>query len=247
LSKMLGTLTYVLILVPVLVASLNALELEAISAPASDMLDQFLGALPNLFAALIVIALAWVVGRLVATLVANLLSGVGFDLILERLGLSRASEEAPAPVEGRSPSSIAGFLVLLAIMLVASMEAFRLVGFDALAELIHEFYLFAGNVLLGLVILALGLWAANVVHQRVRASATANAGFLALAARVAILVVAAAMAIQQMGVGSEVTNLVLAALLGAVAVALALAFGLGARDSAGRLVEDWLKTRRAKT
>ncbi len=240
LSAVLGLVVYVLVLIPVLVAALNALELEAVSSPVSEMLNRLLGVLPSVFGALVILAFAFVAGKLVSTLVANLLGALGFDLILARLGVAaEPSEEAVEP--RRRPSEIAGALVLLAILLFAGMEACALVGFESLSNLIARLTVFGGQILLGLVVLALGILLAKTVHGKLSTSRVPNAGLLALTARVAILVVAATMAVEQVGIGREVTSIILAALLGALAIAFALAFGLGARDSAGRLVDDWIE------
>jgi len=241
LSGLLGLVVYVLILIPVLIAALNALALEAITQPASNMLNTILGAFPDIFAASLVVIIAYVVGRVLAGLIANLLAGVGFNTILARLGLGQE------PAEGeRTPSEIVGYLVLVAIMLFATIEATRLLGFTSLAELVSEFTVFAGQVILGLIIFAIGLYLANLAAKTVQASGAAQAGLLALAARVSILVLAGAMALRQMGLANEIINLAFGLLLGAIAVAAALAFGLGGREIAGRQLEGWLKSTTSK-
>jgi hypothetical protein len=235
LSGLLGLIVYILILIPVLIAALNALALEAVTQPASNMLNTILGAFPDIFAAGLVLAIAYVVGRVVAGLISNLLTGVGFNAILARLGLGKE------PAEGeRTPSEIVGYLVLVAIMLFATIEATQLLGFTLLAELVSEFTVFAGQIVLGLIIFAIGLWLSNLAARTIQASRAAQAGLLALAARVSILVLAGAMALRQMGLANEIINLAFGLLLGAIAVAAALAFGLGGRDMAGRQLEGWL-------
>jgi len=237
LSGLLGLVVYVLILIPVLIAALNALALEAITQPASNMLNVILDAIPAVFAATLVLVIAYVVGRVVAGLITNLLTGVGFNAILARLGLGQE------PAEGeRTPSEVMGYLVLVAIMLFAAIEASRLLGFVLLADLVAQFTAFAGQVILGLIIFAIGLYLANLAASTVRASGAAQAGLLALAARVSILVLAGAMALRQMGLANEIINLAFGLLLGAVAVAAALAFGLGGREAAAREVEGWLQS-----
>jgi hypothetical protein len=234
LSGLLGLVVYILILIPVLIAALNALALEAITQPASNMLNAILEAIPSIFAATLVVVIAYVVGRVVAGLIANLLTGVGFNAVLARLGLGKE------PVEGeRTPSEIVGYLVLVAIMLFAAIEASRLLGFVLLADLVTQFTAFAGQVILGLIIFAIGLYLANLAASTVRASGAAQAGWLAMAARVSILVLAGAMALRQMGLANEIINLAFGLLLGAIAVAVALAFGLGGREAAAREVERW--------
>jgi predicted permease len=115
-------------------------------------------------------------------------------------------------------------------------------SFEILAEGLAQFTGFAGQVILGLIIFAIGLYLANLVSTTVRASDAPNAGLLALAARIAILVLAGAMALRQMGLANEIVNLAFGLLLGAIAVAVALAFGLGGRDIAARELEGWLES-----
>jgi hypothetical protein len=237
LSGLLGLVVYVLILIPVLIAALNALALEAITQPASNMLNAILEAFPAIFAAALVLVIAYMVGRVVAGLITNLLSGVGFNAILARLGLGKE------PGEGvRTPSEVVGYLVLVAVMLFAAIEASRLLGFVLLADLVVQFTAFASQVVLGLIILAIGLYLSNLAAKTVQASGAVQAGLLALAARVSILVLAGAMALRQMGLANEIINMAFGLLLGAIAVAVALAFGLGGRELAARELEGWLQS-----
>ncbi|MBT8395321.1 MAG: mechanosensitive ion channel [Gemmatimonadetes bacterium] len=234
LSRLVGILVYVLILVPVVISSLNALQMDAITGPASAMLESILGSIPGLFAGGLVLVIAFVVGKLVSGLIATLLESAGFDGIPTRLGF----KEAGLP-GGRSLSGLVGSLVLLAIMTFAAIEASNMVGFQALGEIFNQFVFFAGQVVLGLIVFGIGLWLANLAHSAVMASGASQAKLLALAARVSILVLAGAMGLRQMGVGEQIIELAFGLLLGAIAVAVALAFGLGARDVAGDQVRSW--------
>jgi len=241
LSGVIGLVCYALVLIPVLIAALNALALEAITRPASNMLNLVLTALPSIFAAGLLVAIAYVVGRLVAGLITNVLTGIGFNAILARLGLGKE------PAEGeRTPSEIVGYLVLVAVMLLASIEASRLLGFETLGGLIADLTVFLGQVILGLIIFGIGLYLANVAAQVVRASGATQAGLLALAARVSILILSGAIALSQMGLGGEIIQLAFGVLLAAIALAAALAFGLGGREIAARELEEWLKSVRSK-
>lgn len=241
LSGLIGLVTYVLVFIPVLIAALNALALEAITQPASNMLNMILGALPAIFAAGLVVVIAYVVGRVVAGLVTNLLTGIGFDVVPARLGLG---EE---PVEGkRTPSEIVGTLVLVAIILFATIEAVQMLGFELLADLVSQFTVFGGQVILGLLIFAIGLYLANLASNAVQASGMVQAKTLALAARASILVLTGAIALQRMGLANEIISLAFGLLLGAIAVAAALAFGLGGREVAARELEEWVSSIRSK-
>jgi len=241
LSAMVGLLVYVLILVPVLLAALDALSLEAITRPTSNMLNTILETLPNIFAAALIVLIAYITGKLVETLAANLLTGIGFDAILVRLGFGRA----PSPGQ-RRPSEVIGYLVFVAIMLVAATEAARQLGFLVLADLIARFMVFAGEVILGLIILAIGLYLGNLAANVIETSGAAQARLLAVAARVSIIVLAGAMALRQMGVASDIINLAFGLLLGAIAVAVALAVGLGGREIAARELDEVIRSIKAK-
>jgi hypothetical protein len=236
LSGLIGLVVYVLVLIPVLIAALNALALDAVTQPAANMLDTILSAFPAIFAAGLVLVLAYAVGRLVATLVTNLLTGFGFNTILEKLGVGQAPDESQ-----RTPSDMVGYLVLVVVMLLAAIEAMRLLNFVLLAELISQFTIFAGQIILGLIIFSIGLYLANLASKMIEASGAAQARILALTARISILILAGAMALRQMGLANEIINLAFGLLLGAIAVAVALSFGLGGREIASREIESWLQ------
>ena len=233
LSGLVGLIVYVLILFPVLISSLNALQLAAITEPASNMLGTILDVVPSLFAAVMLIGVAYFVGRLVSRLASSVLAGGGFDNILAQLGLGRHTEG------GHPPSAVVGTLILVAILLFASVEAAALLGFVNLAEALSALITVGGQIILGLVVFGIGLYLANWAATTVRASGSAQAPLLASGARWAIIVLTSAMALQQMGLANEIINLAFGTVIGAIAVAVALAFGLGARDVAGRVVGRW--------
>ena len=99
---------------------------------------------------------------------------------------------------------------------------------------------------MGLVIFGIGLYLANLAAEVVRASGAAQAGLLALTARVSILVLAGAIALSQMGLANQIIQIGFGVLLGAIGVAVALAFGLGGREIAARELEEWLKSVRSR-
>jgi hypothetical protein len=240
LSGAVGLLVYALVLLPVLIAALNALALEAVTRPASQMLSRILDAVPSILAAGLLLAIAYVVARLVANLVARLLESAGFNDLMVRLGLRRSA------TAGRSPAELVGSLVLIGVMVFAAIEAARLLGFASLATLLSDFLVVAGRVLLGLIVFGVGLYLAGVAADAIRSSVSTQAPLLATAARASIVVLAAAIALRQMGLANEIIELAFGVLLGSIAVAVALAFGLGSRDIAAREVEGWLRELRSR-
>ena len=117
LSEAIGVVVYILILIPILISSLNTLKLEAITAPASKMLETLLLAVPLVFAAILVLVLSYAVGKVLSELVAKFLESVGFNNILTRLGLSKGF------IEGQhTPSETVGLVILITIMLFAELK-----------------------------------------------------------------------------------------------------------------------------
>ncbi len=107
LSELGGTLAFILVIVPTLIAALDALRIQAISAPLTGMLDVFLQAIPNVLAAAAILLIAWFIGRFVAGLVTRLLANLGFDHIPERIGLGHAfaSTGSTAAIPVASPAA----------------------------------------------------------------------------------------------------------------------------------------------
>jgi hypothetical protein len=134
-----------------------------------------------------------------------------------------------------------GTLVQVAVVWFALIQALALLGFDQVAVLMTDLLALAGRILLGLVIFLVGLYLARLAAEAIRSSGVDQPNLLATAAQAAILVLTGAMALRQMGVANEIINLAFGLLLGAIAVAVALAFGLGGREVAGRELQSWVQ------
>ncbi|MEA5626160.1 mechanosensitive ion channel [Nostoc sp. UHCC 0251] len=249
LSSIIGTIVYVLILIPVAIAALNALEINAISVPAIAMLQQILNALPAIFTAIAILIVAYFVGRFIADLVTSILTNLGFNNIFSILGLTTPSrrivvttESTTPEITSRTPSEIAGIVALVGIMLFATVAAVNILNIPALTALVSGIVIIFGRILAGLVIFAIGLFLANLAFNIITSSGERQAQILGQVARIAIITLVSAMALQQIGVASDIVNLAFGLLLGAIAVAIALAFGLGGRDIAREQVQEWLNS-----
>ncbi len=249
LSNIIGTIVYVLILIPVAIAALNALRIDAISVPAIAMLQQILNALPAIFTAIAILIVAYFVGRFIADLVTSILTNLGFNNIFTILGLTTPSrrivvttESTTPEITSRTPSEIAGIVALVGIMLFATVAAVNILNIVALTALVSGIVIVFGRILAGLVIFAIGLFLANMAFNIITSSGERQAQILGQVARIAIITLVSAMALQQIGVASDIVNLAFGLLLGAIAVAIALAFGLGGRDIAREQVQEWLNS-----
>lgn len=231
-SSLVGTLSFTVILLLVIVQALDALQIEAVSAPARDMIGMMFLAVPGLISAGLVIGISWFVGKLVAGLVTDLLEAAGFNSVTEKVGFGSELK--------RSPSEYVGSLVLLGIILFAILGATELIGFEPLGLIVTNLIDFAFRVILGAVVLGLGIMIANKVHEVVMALNPAAANL----ARIAILVLTGAMALRQIGVADDIISLAFGITLGAIGIGAALAIGLGSKDIAGREVEGFINKMR---
>ncbi len=248
LSQLGGTLVFILVIVPALIAALDALNIEVISGPARDMLRMFMTAIPNILAAAAILAIAWYLGRFVSALVSRLLANLGFDQLPARLGLRQLFEEpaaTPVPAEAGDVnrptfSGFIGGVAFFFIMLFATVEAAHRLGFSGVRDLLETFIAFGANILLGLAILAVGLWLANLAATAIQRTGRDYSRALSQVARAAILGLVLAMGLRAMGIADQIVNLAFGLVLGALAVAFAIAFGVGGRESAARLTRHWV-------
>lgn len=236
-STIIGTVLYTFILLFTLISALDQLAIEAISGPATLMLNTIINAIPAVFGAGLVLTISYYIARLVARLVVDLLAGVGFDDMPARVGLNLSG--------GRSPSEWVGYVIILALMLFAAISAAELLGSAFLADILTTLIAFLGQVILALVIFGIGLYLANLVRSVILSAGGAQANFGASVARMAVLVLSGAMALRQLGVADDIVNMAFGILLGALGVAAALAFGLGSTKIAGSEVERFIGSLRS--
>ena len=234
LSRVAGTLVFIFIFIPTLIAALDALQIEAVSRPATDMLAQILNAVPQIVAAGLILIVTWYVARFASALVTRLLNGMGLDSLPEKIGLGRE-------FGGQfKPSNLVGVVIMFFAMLFATVEAANQLNFTQVRDVVTTFISFGGDVLLGGMILLIGFWLANVAHTAITRAGADNAKGLARLAQVAIIGLVIAMGLRAMGIADDIVNLAFGFTFGAIAVAVALSFGLGGREAAGKQMEYWL-------
>lgn len=224
-----GSLSFMLVIIPFTIAALDALKVEAISRPATNMLNKVLESLPNVFTAAAILVVTYYVVRMLAGIVKNILANTQIDALPAKLGLQNALGE-------KKVSDLVGCAILFFAMLFAGIAAADLLGFEAISGIIAMFIAFGSQIILGAVILTIGFWLAGIIAGVVERSEQGSK-FLANIVRVLIMGLVLAMGLKAMGIADSIVNLAFGLTLGAVAVAFALAFGLGGRDAAARLLK----------
>jgi Conserved TM helix len=250
LPRAIGGVVFALIIIPVAIAALDTLNIAAISQPATAMLNIVLNAIPRIIAAGIIIALAYAIGQFASQLLANFLASTGFDRTVNSLGLFPKSSAvssitvdpntgveqttvSPSVAATVTPSKAVGTAAFIAIVIFGMMEAFRQLNFAYGSRIMAEILTLLGSVVFGSVIIAAAVGIANFVSKAIEASSGKLAANMT---RIAIIVLGAAIGLRFMGLADDIINLAFGLIIGAIALAGALAFGLGGREPAGRMV-----------
>jgi len=229
LARAAGILVFALIIIPVAIAALQALGISSISGPATDMLNQILGAIPRIIAAALWIGIAFVAARFLKTIIEAVLPPTGFDDAIRSTGVLPANAV---------PSRIVGNVAMIAIILAASIEAARQLGGDEIAIFLAQITALGGKVIFGTLIIVAGMFLARIVATLV-GSGTGEGGFAQTIVRYAIIALFTAIGLTFMGLADQIVEMAFGLILGAAAVATALAFGLGGRDAAARILDRW--------
>ena len=211
----------------------DAILLEPIRA----LLDQLVGFLPNLLAVLAILIGGWIVAKLIKTGLVRLLGAVKADSVAERIQL--AEMLARGGIE-RTFSQLVGALAYWIVMLVVLVAALNALQLTATAELLQRLVGFLPTIVTAIVVLILGILAAGFLGATVRAVASnsgiAQAQVLGQFAQVVVIIFAVVVALQQVQV--QFVGDAFLIILAAIGFGLALAFGLGCKDLAGRWMSD---------
>lgn len=250
LSRLLGILVFTLIIIPVAIAALDALNIEAISQPATAMLQDILETIPRVIGAALIIFIAYVIGRWIMTLTEEGLKSIGFDDIIssianaEPIRVGREKMDLTPGVDTINfskfpPSRMVGLAVLIGIVLFAAVEATNLLGFVVMANMLSRILELAGSVVFGTLIIAFGILLANILAAAAGREGKPASEVISTLVRWGVIALATAMGLSFMNVAPNIIVLAFGLILGSVAVAVAIAFGVGGRDAAKRLLDRW--------
>lgn len=222
---------------------------EAVLVSVTAALVAVLSFLPALVGAIILLIIGWFLADLVARLVGTLLRRIGFETVAERTGVTGFIHLTGA--REASASMVLAELIKWFMRLIFVELAAEAIHLSAVTSLINSIVLFIPNLIVALVVVMIGALIANFAANVVRGSAGEmgfqNPNLLAMVARFAILTFAVLVALHQVGIASTLVDTLFTAIVGAVALAAALAFGLGGREVAAQMWEKWYQTGRGAT
>ena len=230
LSKIGSSFMFAAILIPIAVSALGVLNIPSITEPASDMLNKLLAAIPNIIGAGIILAVTYFVAKFVISMLTSVLDGINVNGMPQKLGLTGVFSDT------FTPTKLIGNVIMFFAMLTAATAAVNTLGIDIISNIFAKVLEFGGGILVGGVILLVGYFLSTLAYNKL--SQYGSAG-LASIARFAILGLVLAMGLRAMGLADNIVNMAFGFTLGAVAIAAALAFGLGGREAAKRVTNQW--------
>ena len=212
----------------------------AIMSSMTTALGMLFSAVPKILGFLVILLAGWLIASLVEKGVAALLRTIHFNDLSERSGFADFVRKMGTETDS---SGMIGAIVKWFIRLIALVVAFDALGLPAVSDVLRQLLLWLPNVVVALVVLVIGGLAARALSNIVRGAAAegglGNPEFLAKVANTLVWAFAIVVAVNQIGIATELVNTLFMAVVGAVALALAIAFGLGARDTASQIVQQW--------
>ena len=213
---------------------------DAVMVSVTEALQNFLGFLPALVGAILILILGWIVAGLLATLVERGLKMVGFERAAQTTGISGFIQRSGS---SWTASAIFAEIVKWFIRLIAIQPAASILGLDQISQIINAILLWLPNLVVAIAIIVIGALIARFVGGLVRGSTSqmgfANSDLLGTIANYAILVFAVIAAVDQLGIAETVVNTLFIGLVAMVVLAAGLAFGLGGQQTAAQITSNW--------
>jgi hypothetical protein len=195
--------------------------------------------LPNILAAVVILIVGWIVAKLLKAAVLRLLKLVKFTTLTERAGIDDFLAKGEVK---QTAADLIAVLVYWLVMLIVLVTAVNALGLDVASQLLNQILLYIPNIIVAVIVVVVGLYAANFVSALVRTAAAnagiAEAGMVAALSRYALIIFTFAIALNQLRIGQEIVANGFLIILGAGALGSALAFGLGARDLVNRFLNE---------
>ena len=213
---------------------------QSIMASLMGAFTMLFSAIPRILGFIIILLIGWLIAGLVARAVAAVLHAVKFNEVAERIGIAGFVRKMGDRTDA---SQLVAALVKWLIRIVVLLVAFDVLGLPGVADVLRQLLLWIPNLIVALVILVIGGIGARALGNVVR-GATVEAGFdnpetLANVARTAVWVFAIIVAVNQVGIAANLINTMFMGAVGAISLAAGLAFGLGGRELAGGMLDNW--------
>jgi small-conductance mechanosensitive channel len=197
-------------------------------------LDAFFAFVPQLIGAIVILIVGYVVAKILQAVVARVLKAVGFDGWMERGGIKQFFDRAQTH---ETPATVLGKLAFWFVFIIAVTMAADALGIQQVSQVLAQLIAYIPSIIAAILILVLAALLANFLSEIVRGAIGSDV--LASVAHYAIIVYAAFAALTELGIAVQLTAPTFLIVLGAVALAAAIAFGWGGRDVAKDIIERY--------
>src|ERR687893_2061067 len=197
-----------------------------------NTLDRFLEYVPQLIGAIVILVIGYIVARILKAVVSRILQSIGFDGWMERGGIKQFLDRAQTR---ETPATVLGRLVFCFVFIIAITMAADALGIQQVSAVLSQLIAYIPSIIAAILILILAALLANFLAGIVRGATGSE--LLSSIARYAVIVYAAFAAITELGIAVQLTAPTFLIILGAVALAAAIAFGFGAQGVARDIVE----------
>jgi hypothetical protein len=200
--------------------------------------EQIGGVIPALIGAAVILLTGYFLARQMQRWTDDLLKRMGFNRMAAAGGFDEVVGRTGSSLDPvRALAKLIFWLVMLVVILLASMA----LGLESINEMFGAMLAFIPTLIAAIVIVILGIIVGEFVRGLIVASAGGVAGVPTVAkmAKAAVIVISLFMALQQVGVAEEIVTAAFTLILGALALAVGLAFGLGNRELAGEITRRW--------
>lgn len=208
-------------------------------------LNQLAGYLPQILGALLILIVGWIVAKVIRRIVIKALKVIRFDVLTEKSGVDKFLAEGGIRLKA---SGVLGALVYWMLILIIFLAAANSLGLQVASELLNQVVLYIPNVIVATIILIVGSFLAKFIQGvllvYLKNVGVAGAKNMSAIAQYAILTFVISISLGQLGIGRELIASAFQIAFGAFCLALALAFGLGARGWAANVLKKGLKRRR---
>ncbi len=213
---------------------------EAIVFSLYNALNRFISFLPALIGAILIVIIGWFISGFIARLIERGLNAVGLESAVEKSGIGHFVRNSGTKL---TTSGIIAALIKYSIFLIFVQAAANVLGIPQLTEIINSIILYIPNVIVAMAIIVVGSFIAQFLSGLVRSSVSelgvGNPNLLAKLTQYIVIGFAVIAAIDQLQIAPTLINTLLIGLIGSVALAVGLAFGLGGREVAGQITQNW--------
>ena len=228
LSSIIGKVVNALVVLIAVVQALIVLDIEVISAPALAVINSVFGVIPAIILAVIVVSVGLLIANIVCSLLKNLLIGVNFDGLVRKV--------VPSLDEKYSATKFVTNLARILIMLFIVAEGVDILGFAVLTNIMTAIIAYVPMIIKALLIALVAYFGANLLDSFMRKNLPGAKPVVSIV-KVLIYIVAGFMILSQLGFATTIVNYAFVISLCALAVAFAIAFGIGGRDFAKKTLD----------